>query len=783
MVIENYPLQAYASALIFSPTRSLIKENFAHEEPKWIRSRPTVNDTWGGLLLTLQDEGDRVDYLSLSQDDEILAASCRNSLKFWNVTSGKCFLILDIALDNPLSHVSCMSHDGRLFAGSIERQITVWNVVDGRILSRCGKSQSYVGFAFLPTNEQIVSLLHNGVLEVWEVSTGEMLTTTQSQVFNVDEGIFSRNGEFWATASKAEETKIKILRTKSGQCLQILEFSSQKLFNYSNPYYAFSQDCKRFAASSNTCVAVWDVIDGSCIAIFDLVLEYGVNSLALSNDGTCLAFGLYGSVKFISNVLNNESVDIRLKEGDSASSILFSQDSGHLMLGRTLGSVEIWDISDLKSLWDSEPQAGFNPLSSISYNKEYSLSHFQEGSPGNTDIFDPKREETTGFSTEGISTRSFSHDNFFLALGYKDCDIRILERKSLRYLRSCDTQNEKHGNLYFSHDDTYLASISERGCFRVWEITTGACVQRFDSHSGKFTGLFFLPNQARLASKTKEGEIRIWDIINGDSVEMLRSSLVTVMRLHFSHDSRLLAAIPIGGAIPIWDTSNGKGLQMFECYVSGSYFITSLAFTCNDKYLASVWSTGDMNIWDIASGDCVQTLGLECHIYDMSFNPSGTRLLTEAGAYALDPMVKTSPSNNDEKRIRRLRQLGYGLSSVRSWITYKSEKLLWIPPQYRPEYRSKTSVQGSKIAMIHPSGRAIVFQFVESEEIINQLGSMSGKPTWHSPVEDDWIEQKAIPRKVPSAELERFRSGIVMSDEEWETESSETEGSGTMSDD
>ena len=102
-----------------------------------MKSRPTLNETWVGLLLTLQDEVDRVDYLGLSQDGEILAASCRNSLKFWNVTSGKLLLNLDIPLYDQVPMDSCISHDGKSFALLIGGKITVWNVNDGRILSRC----------------------------------------------------------------------------------------------------------------------------------------------------------------------------------------------------------------------------------------------------------------------------------------------------------------------------------------------------------------------------------------------------------------------------------------------------------------------------------------------------------------------------------------------------------------------------------------------------------------------------------------------------------------------
>ncbi|RBA12813.1 hypothetical protein FPRO05_14089 [Fusarium proliferatum] len=52
--IEIAPLQVYASALVFSPTRSLIRELFEKEEPNWITLKPSVESDWNACLQTLE---------------------------------------------------------------------------------------------------------------------------------------------------------------------------------------------------------------------------------------------------------------------------------------------------------------------------------------------------------------------------------------------------------------------------------------------------------------------------------------------------------------------------------------------------------------------------------------------------------------------------------------------------------------------------------------------------------------------------------------------------------
>ncbi|KAF2205561.1 NACHT-domain-containing protein [Delitschia confertaspora ATCC 74209] len=52
--IENSPLQAYISALIFSPTHSLVRDLFKKEEPDWITIKPDIGDKWAPCLQTLE---------------------------------------------------------------------------------------------------------------------------------------------------------------------------------------------------------------------------------------------------------------------------------------------------------------------------------------------------------------------------------------------------------------------------------------------------------------------------------------------------------------------------------------------------------------------------------------------------------------------------------------------------------------------------------------------------------------------------------------------------------
>src|SRR5256714_6178785 len=89
--IEKSPLQAYTSALIFTPTHSLIRGLFKEEEPEWITIKPALGDKWSACLQTLEGHRGSVLSVTFSHDSARLASASNDStVKIWDASSGDC---------------------------------------------------------------------------------------------------------------------------------------------------------------------------------------------------------------------------------------------------------------------------------------------------------------------------------------------------------------------------------------------------------------------------------------------------------------------------------------------------------------------------------------------------------------------------------------------------------------------------------------------------------------------------------------------------------------------
>ncbi|KAI9783687.1 MAG: hypothetical protein M1839_003535 [Geoglossum umbratile] len=123
--IENSPLQAYASALVFSPVRSPIRELFKQDQPEWIATSPAMEDNWSVCIQTLEGHGSSVLSVAFSDDSKLLASGSDDSMiKIWDVTTGQeirtleghCNLVMSVAFSN----------DSKLLAsGSFDKTIKI----------------------------------------------------------------------------------------------------------------------------------------------------------------------------------------------------------------------------------------------------------------------------------------------------------------------------------------------------------------------------------------------------------------------------------------------------------------------------------------------------------------------------------------------------------------------------------------------------------------------------------------------------------------------------------
>jgi len=236
--IEKSPLQAYMSALVFSPTRSLIRDLFKRDEPEWITIKPAMEDKWSPCLQTLEGHSNRVISVAFSHDSARLAsASDDSTVKIWDASSGECLQTLK-GHSNWVNSVAFSHDSARLASASHDRTVKIWDASSGECLQTLKGHSNWVNsVAFSHDSARLASASDDCTVKIWDASSGECLQTLKGHSNWVNSVAFSHDSA--RLASAARDRTVKIWDASSGECLQTLSIGkvlNRISFDITNPY-------------------------------------------------------------------------------------------------------------------------------------------------------------------------------------------------------------------------------------------------------------------------------------------------------------------------------------------------------------------------------------------------------------------------------------------------------------------------------------------------------------------------------------------------------------------
>ncbi|KAI3571439.1 hypothetical protein IWW34DRAFT_291909 [Fusarium oxysporum f. sp. albedinis] len=468
-IIDTAPLQLYASAIVFAPKQSIIRQTFKRYLPGWISLLPTVDSDWNAVLQTLEGHTDFINSAVFSNDGKLIASGSRdNTVKIWNVATGAEERTLEGHANSVNSVV--FSNDGKLIAsGSSDNTVKIWKAATGeeeRTLE--GHANSVNSAVFSNDGKLIASGSSDNTVKIWKVATGEEEQTLEGHTHSVSSVVFSKDGKLIASGSW--DNTVKIWKVATGEEQRTLEGHTNSVNSV-----VFSNDGKLIASgSSDNTVKIWNMATGE----EEQTLEghaNSVNSVVFSKDGKLIASGSWDNTVKIWKVATGE--EERTLEGHAAwvNSVVFSKDGKLIATGSVDRTIKIWKVATGEEERTLEGHAAW--VNSVVFSKDGKLIAL-----GSWDKTVKIWNVATGINVKSFDASritnvlSFTHDDSLLvtstgrfSLGFRGVSTSHSSENEPK-LGSTEVQGEMDARLGFgtNHDNTWITAGGPDGRKVLW---------------------------------------------------------------------------------------------------------------------------------------------------------------------------------------------------------------------------------------------------------------------------------------------------------------------------
>ncbi|WKT52265.1 WD40 repeat [Fusarium oxysporum f. sp. vasinfectum] len=621
--VEDTPLQIYHSGTIFSPRASIAPTPLEDRHyPDYIMQPSNIDPNWPQSQ-TLHVLDERLSQMAFLPDNKLASIGHMGELRIWDQRS--CSRLHSLSHGFKRGFITILArYNSRIIAVGWPDMVKIWNLDSGACVRSfpLTRCSGAETIAFSDDRKFICSICTSDLECV-------------AFIHSLDTGKCVSEFEI-------PEKPSPILLSPKGQWIAAIAQKSMLLSEWSHStkpswtvlgpqqehdIVSFSSDGTLVASLSSTSkmVKVWSTESYECLHMLNFETPIVHDQLALNQDWLVISLDNYRTLVLdMKTGAVSKTVCSYFKAGPVIS------DDGTLLAGQSLeGAVRVWDLTS-RTWTDStatEQPMGVELVTPFKDDNTI-LSH----SWGKVKIWDMEsaicKEELE--PEVPLETQTFiaaaSGAPVFAIL--KDTAVEIWDTNPLRHVNTFERTFSCLGERY------YCLAISANG--------------------------------ERLAVGSSEpGTVEIWDVKNAFLQQTLEVPLANFPCIAFSPDAAKIA-------YTLWETIEVRCLPGLETLTVESEIYRGVSFlrtlTFRGGRLIGVYMNTHVQVWDASTGESIFLLqpSPELPLSNLATSFLNTDTIVQGGRDG-DDVLGTYYINQDP-----------------AWVMRKGERILWLPPDYRP---------------------------------------------------------------------------------------------------
>lgn len=578
---------------------------------------------------------------------QVLCADKQGTLHLVDNANGKTLKTISTMIQSGISRLSLSPDSARVAVYGADGSLCIWNLAEGK---RVARKEGLVGvrnLSFTTDGKAIATGGDDKVIRLWAVPEGENGEIVTIKEFKGATGAITAI-EIGADTLIAAGSDGKVHHWSLPDARLIQEFAIVGPVSL-----ALSGNGKQIAIGrADGVVQIWDL--ASSKPVTDLSGDSDTNAMLADLEGIVAREGLEMSFRKQDatriEAQNKGLVELLKKTNETIETIrkdLVEKQNGLKLAGESKSASQ----KALASIIDQIPKA---PNGQADPALQKTLKEAQEkltaaNQAENTaqialkareiHLKDAEAEAQNYSTTQTRNQSAIASANAALATAKEKQDKATADAVAIK--KTVASRNPQPLAVRFSGDAQTVAAVFHDGSLRVWAVASGQPILHVPGVKPTTTASLVACAQGEFAASTAEGDIvRVntalnWTLERTLGGESASSPLIDrVNALRFSPDGNTLAAgggePTRSGDISLWDVASGTLIKDLKERHSDT--VLSLDFSPDGKQLASGGADKIARVTEIASGKILNVFeGHSHHVMGVSFRADG-RLLATAGA-------------------------------------------------------------------------------------------------------------------------------------------------------